>query len=403
MTSRPSKFCARFPIWCTLCFSLLLFACGKRGPKQEQVLYVTAPETFLRDRVAPVYTKTGTVSNGDRVALLEDGKRWERVRNARGEEGWLQDRYLVTEDVFHGFQQLYREHRNDSVQARGILRSDFRLHLTPGRDTDRLFLLKEGDKVDLLSRTTVVKAATSAPPALNQTMAAAPERQEAADTSKDEETEYKGKDKPAQGAVAPQPKPPSPKKSESKAKRAKLPMAPDIPMEDWRLVRSAQGHAGWIPSRILDVDAPLEVAQYAEGQRIVAFFTLTTVHDPELNKEQPYYLVLLTDPKDGMPFDFNQARVFSWNLRKHRYELAYREHNIFGLLPASVGHENFEKLGDEPTFALRVRGEDGNPVDQKYRLEGVIVKRVLPPGESMSGTTGKKANSKAAKETAKGR
>ena len=49
--------------------------------------------------------------------------------------------------VFTGFQQMYREHLKDPAQAHAVLRSDFRLHLAPGRDTDRLFLLKEGDKV----------------------------------------------------------------------------------------------------------------------------------------------------------------------------------------------------------------------------------------------------------------
>src|SRR4029077_5872192 len=127
-----------------------LSACGVGGAgKQEDVLYVTATQAFLRDRVAPVYSKTGTVHNGDRVVVLERGKRWERVRNAAGEEGWLQDRYLVGENVFAAFQQMYHDHQNDPAQARGVLRSDFRLHVAPGRDTDRLFLIKEGDKVDL--------------------------------------------------------------------------------------------------------------------------------------------------------------------------------------------------------------------------------------------------------------
>src|SRR5579872_3959495 len=143
---------------------LLVSACGHVTGKQEESLYVTAPQTFLRDRVAPVYAKTGTVHNGDRVVVLEHGKRWERVRNARGEEGWLQDRNLVGENVFSGFEQLHRDHQHDLTQARGILRSDFRLHLTPGRDTDRLFLLKEGEKVELLERTSVSKSASSTPP-----------------------------------------------------------------------------------------------------------------------------------------------------------------------------------------------------------------------------------------------
>lgn len=345
---------------------------------------MTAPQTFLRDRVAPVFAKTGTVRNGDRVVIIEHGKRWELVRDEKGEEGWLQDRYLVGENVFDGFQQLFRQHQKDATQAQGVLRNDFRLHLTPGRDTDRLFLLKEGQKVEMLQRTSVAKAATSAPPPpVTQTAeAASQEKQEASDAAKEEEKEYKGKENPAPPTPNAK-KPPEEKLSpKEKAKRDKmLAAAPAVSMEDWWLVRDGQGHAGWVLARMIDIDVPLDIAQYAEGQRIIAFFPLTAVHDTELNKDEPYYLVLLSEPKDGMPFDYNQVRLFSWNLRKHRYETAYREHNIFGLLPVTVGHESFEKLGNEPTFAIRVRDENGQIGELKYRLEGVIVKRVLTPGE----------------------
>lgn len=369
-----------FPLLIVLC------ACGHRAGKQEDALYVTAPQAFLRDRVAPVYAKTGNVRNGDRVVILERGKRWERVRNAKGEEGWLQDRYLVGEDVFNGFQQLYHDHQNDPLQVHGILRNDFRLHLTPGRDTDRLFLVKEGEKVEMLQRTSVPKSATSAPPPplTQQAAANTPEKQDAIDAAaaKEEESEYKGK--PPAPATQPAKKPVVEKLSpKERAKEEKLlATAPTVPMEDWWLVRDSQNHAGWVLARMLDVDVPLEIAQYAEGQRIIAFFPLTTVHDSSENKDEPYYLVLLSEPKDGMPFDYNQVRVFSWNLRKHRYETAYRDRNIFGLLPVSVGHETFEKLGDQPTFTIRVRDENGNTANQKYRLEGVIVKRLLAPGET---------------------
>jgi SH3-like domain-containing protein len=368
----------------------LFSACGRGVGKQDEVLYVTAaPQAALRDRVAPVYSKTGIVKNGDKVVVLEHGKRWERVRNEKGEEGWLQDRYLVGEDVFRGFQQLNRDHQKDPVQAQGVLRSDFRLHLTPGRDTDRLFLLKEGDKIDLLQRAAVSRAASSAPPPpVLQASAAATaekseEKQDASDAAKEEETEYKGKERPAAPAATPK-GPSSTKKSKvtPKSARENQPAVPAVPMEDWWLVRTSQGHAGWVLGRMIDIDVPLDIAQYAEGQRIVSFFPLTSVHDPELNKDESYYLVLLTDPKDGMPFDFNQVRVFSWNVRKHRYETAYRDRNIFGLLPVSVGQEQFENVGTEPTFTIHVRDENGNTAEQKYRLEGVMVKRVLAPGET---------------------
>lgn len=361
-----------------------LCACGHSSGRQEEVLYVTAPQAILRDRVAPVYSKTGLVRNGERVVVLEHGRRWERVRDSRGEDGWLQDRYLTTQDTFTQFLQLRREHEKDPAQARGTLRSDFRLHVTPGRDTDRLFLIKEGEKVDLLQRRSVAKAASSAPPPLLTASSTAAEKQEASEAAKEDEKEYKGKERP------PEPEPGSVKTRavqeklsprERARKQKLLAAAPAVPMEDWWLVRDGQGHAGWVLGRMIDVDVPLDIAQYAEGQRIVAFFPLTSVHDSELNKDEPYYLVLLTEPKDGMPFDFNQIRVFSWNLRRHRYETAYRQRNLWGMLPAKVGEEDFGKLGNEPTFTIHVQGDDGKLGEEQYRLEGVIVKRVLAPGE----------------------
>jgi len=52
------------------------------------------------------------------------------------------------------------------------------------------------------------------------------------------------------------------------------------------------------------------------------------------------------------------------------------------VLPVSVAKETFENLGEQPTFTIRVQDESGSAAGQKYRLEGVIVKRVLPPGET---------------------
>jgi SH3-like domain-containing protein len=338
--------------------------------RQDEVLYVSAPQAFLRDRVAVVYAKTGVVHNGDRVVVLEHGRRWVRVRDPKGEEGWIQERYLIGPDVYDGFQKLARDHASDVPQATGVLRNDFRLHVAPGQDTDRLYLLKEGEKLDLLQRTSVPKSGAAPPPP----PAADPDAKEAA---KEEEKEYAGKPHaPTDAATAGKPATPAQAKPAKKIE----PAAPPVPMEDWWLARDHHGHAGWMPGRMVDVDVPVDVAQYAEGQRIVSFHILTSVHDSELNKDVPYYLVLLTEPKDGLPFDYNQARVFSWNLRKHRYETAYRERNLFGMLPVTVGRESFEKEGELTTFTLRLKTEDGNIVEQKYKMNGVIVRRVVPPG-----------------------
>jgi hypothetical protein len=124
---------------------------------------------------------------------------------------------------------------------------------------------------------------------------------------------------------------------------------------------------------------PVDVAQYAEGQRIIAYFVLNTVE--EEGKQIPQYLMLLNEPKDGLPWDYNQIRVFTRNRARHRYETAYRERNMEGYLPAKVGHQDFGKEGDLPIFTIRKMNDDGKIVEVTYKMNGPIVRRVLTPEE----------------------
>jgi hypothetical protein len=152
---------------------------------------------------------------------------------------------------------------------------------------------------------------------------------------------------------------------------------------------------------MIDLDVPLDVAQYAEGQRIVAFFVLDQV--PDGDKKVPQYLTVLTEPKDGLPFDFNQIRVFTWNARHHRYETAYRE-RVEGVLPVTVSQENFDKEGLLPTFVIREQGDEGKVVERKYKLNTPIVRRVLAPGEQpVRAVTRRSATQKSATRKSKRR
>jgi len=82
-----------------------------------------------------------------------------------------------------------------------------------------------------------------------------------------------------------------------------------------------------------------------------------------------------------MPFDYNQIRVFTWNVKRDRYETAYRERNLFGLFPITITKENFDKEGVLPVFILRVQNDSGQVVERKYKLNTPIVRRVLSPAE----------------------
>ena len=169
-------------------------------------------------------------------------------------------------------------------------------------------------------------------------------------------------------------------------------------------MRDSHGRVGWVLGRMVDVDIPLDVAQYAEGQRIVAFFVLNQVLDVEENKKVPQYLTVLTEPKDGLPFDFNQFRVFTWNVKRHRYETAYRERSE-GMLPVKVGQENFDKEGVLPAFTVRLLDDAGNVSERKYKLNTPIVRRVYAPGDEPEHTVTHKATkrSTAAKRSARRR
>ena len=291
-------------------------------------MYVSAPQAFLRDRVAAVYSKTATVKNGDRLDVLDREKRFVKVRTAEGVEGWIEQRYVIPQKVFDQFQVLTKDHQNDPPQATGITRNDTNLHIEPGRESEHLYQLPSGSKLSLLARGTAEKA----------------------------------------GVVqAPNPL----------ARKDKQPAGPVL--EDWWLIRDAQGRAGWVLARMVDLDVPLEIAQYAEGQRFVAFFELNQVQDQD--RKVPQYLALLTESKDGQPFDYNKVHVFTWNVKRHRYETAYRERNLNGVLPVTVTHEDFGKEGDLPVFILRVKDDSGNVSERKYKLNTPIVRRVLAPGE----------------------
>ena len=306
---------------------------------------LSAAETSLRDRVATMFNKVGTVNNGDRVEVLERQRRFLRVRTDKGQEGWIEERSLVPQDVYDGFQKLAQDDASTPVQAHGTTRAELNMHLTPTRDGDHLYQLKDGEKVDILRRATSPKNAVKpAKPAVTTPAKSGTQKKAAASPAKN----------PA--ATAPPPTTTSAAPATAASSNPNQPPPPPPVMEDWYLVRTSTGHVGWVLLRMIDLDVPVDVAQYAEGQRIIAYFVLNTVE--EEGKQIPQYLMLLNEPKDGLPWDYNQIRVFTRNRAKHRYETAYRERDLEGYLPVKTGHQTFDKEGDLPTFTIRKKNDD---------------------------------------------
>ncbi len=328
---------------------MLLSACHRGGGRVLEIAYVSGVQAILRDHVAAVYEKTGVVKNGERVEVLDHDRRFVKVRTATGAIGWVEQRYLVGQDVYDQIQKLTADNQKDPVQAQGTTRNDTNLHVEPGRDAEHLYQISAGEKLSLLKRGTAEKPGSVAPPARSANTITNKTRNEADKKKREDQT--------------------------------------PVPLiEDWWLVRDSHDRVGWVLGRMIDLDVPLDVAQYAEGQRIVAFFVLNQVQDGD--KKVAQYLTVVTEPKDGLPFDFNQIRVFTWDVRRHRYETAYRE-RMEGVLPVTVTQENFDKEGTLPVFVIRVKDESGNVSERKYKLNTPIVRRVLAPGEEPHRATSK--------------
>jgi hypothetical protein len=333
------------------------------------------------------------VVNGQPLEVVEHARRFLKVKTEKNEIGWIEERAVIDEKTYDGFVQLAAQSKNDPVAATATLRDDLAMHLLPGRETERFYLIPGNAKVQLLVRASAPKKpaevfgplpANAAKPAVG------------------------AKNAPAIGNA----KPGNAKPGTVKAPPAPVEEAAPPEMEDWWLARDAQGRVGWLLSSRLDVDVPDDVAQYAEGQRIIGAWMLTKVHDSGADPpgDKAEYVTALAPPQSGLPYDFDQIRVFTWSLKHHRYETAFRVHPIQGYLPVLVFTQNTAG-GKVPAFSFELASSANvttnpatgvtRPVAPRtinYEMIDTQVKRIGPdmapiptmhePGEKKAATRG---------------
>lgn len=334
-------------------FFLLPFiaGCNRMHQFHKEMVYVSARKAYLRDRVAAVSNRTGAVTNGEALEVLEHGRRFLRVKTPGNQTGWIEQHMVIDQATYDAFSQLAGQHKNDAPAAIATLRDDLYMHITPGRTTDRFYLLPGEAKVKLLERASVPKAGPGGAAPVPLAKLAEP-------------AQAAGKGKSPQASAA---------------KPEAVPALPPPPMEDWWLARDASGHTGWLLANRVDVDVPDAIAQYGEGQRFVGAWQIATINDPESsapNHQVPEYLTVLAPPGSGLPFDFDQVRLFTWSRNHHRYETGFRLHPIRGFLPVQITTAQTPS-GSVPAFSFLLASGDDITTDPETGVNRPVSSRTI--------------------------
>ena len=371
---------------------LLLASSGCTQPREVLGQAYVAPASLnVRSQLALKSGAVATLKHGDLVSIVDVQRRMVKVRSKDGFEGWVDSLSLLSVDQM---EQLRRE-RKAALQlpAEGSATAfeAMNIHIAPYRAAAAFAQIAEGGSVAILGRKVTPKLSGPArAPSLMFERAQAPNRKQRKEPS-------------VRLNMRLPPKPPAPKapanwlelsteridgkstEPPKKAETAKAVEAPKKPvvLDDWTLVRTKADEVGWVLTRNLLMSIPDEVAQYAEGKHITAFFALGAVQDEV--KGTKHHWLWTTGPM-LLPYDFDSWRVFLWNRRKHRYETSYRQRDLEGYFPVHVNPS-------DATFQLITKDEDGKFRRRSYSFDGTRVhltgtEDYTPGAESKSAVNG---------------
>ncbi len=368
----------------SLALALFLAAGCRQGKRPAPAIgeaYAGPATLKIRSDIPLQSSAVAAVKHGDRLEILQRRRRFLRVRTPAGAEGWTDERLLLSADDMASLRDLAVRAARLPAQGQATTYGDLNVHTLPARQSPSFLQIKEKDKVDVLAhivapRTDLPRKPLIPPPPKRAKLE--PKRATA---------------RPSKYPPPPMPKPPTPpadwldlsktdldEEEDAGAPPEEGPEEKPTPTDNWSLIRTPSGQSGWVLTRRLIMAIPDEVAQYAEGRRIVSYFSLGKVDDGGVKKDTWLWTTI---GGGSEPYDFDSFRVFIWSLRRHRYETAYIERNLEGYAPVLLDEVDFSAPGRArgetatakyPGFSICIQKSDGQRYRRSYALLGNIVR-----------------------------
>ncbi len=342
---------------------LVALAAWTLRPKHE-----TLAEAFVSEKAAPLLSgiaqvreQVGILHYGERVDVVGRRNDYVKVRTSAGTVGWVDSRQLMEPALWQRSINLLDQSRGMPVQARGRTKVSTNLRVQPGRTEPRLYKFGRNVPVEIVGR------------AVADWVQVTDEKD-----ASNEPQETKKEDWFLVRGVAIRP----PGEASARAAEATNTTQPGdqtVPI------------AGWVVGRFVEMDLPDPVREAAASANIrpLAWFELNRVSDPSGAK--PQYLVAAARGPEGQVCDFTALRVYTWYVKKSRYETAFIENDLCGQLPVRLG----KGPKGEPEF--RFMELDDSKEERVYRLIQTVVRRIRETSEA----SGKYVSAKRAKPAAK--